>query len=54
MAGHVHYEVFKKVILSWKARHSSKQLDDETILEAFVACGGEPNGDGNVNVGRLV
>jgi hypothetical protein len=40
--------------LGWKEKQSSKILGDETILEAFVACGGQPNGDGIVDTQKLV
>lgn len=46
--------MFKKVIIDWKHRFSSSKLDDETCLQAFVACGGLPNGDGHVEVNKLV
>jgi len=52
--GHVHYSDFRNVIVGWKEKQSSKVLGDETILEAFVACGGQPNGDGIVDTKKLV
>jgi len=53
MPGYVHYDMFKKVIIGWKSQ-SSKLLDDETVLEAFVACGGQPNGEGVVDSSKLI
>lgn len=47
------YVAFRKIIQKWKGRHSQR-MDDETILEAFVACGGSPDGDGMIESRRLV
>ena len=46
--------MFKRVIVEWKKKQFKLTMDEEETLDAFVACGGEPNGDGEVDVSRLV
>ena len=50
--GQVSYEQFRRVVLEQKKKQGFS--NEEDTLDAFVAVGGEPNGEGSVNANLLI
>ena len=50
--GEIDYNQFKKVIAEQK--RSQSLTNEEDTLDAFVAMGGEPNGEGSIDAEKLI
>ena len=50
--GQINFEQFKKVISEQKKNQSL--TNEEDTLDAFVAMGGQPNGEGSIDAEKLI
>ena len=50
--GHITFGQFKRIIAQQK--HSKLLVNEEETLEAFIAMGGDPNGEGFVETSTLI
>ena len=51
-AGYIRFHQFKELIMD--KREEEKGSSEEDLLDAFVAMGGEPDGDGAINAEKLI